>query len=391
MNFDQVIIGASTSGLFAAKLLAEAGQRVAVFDQQATQNPARRTYIITPQLKPILGFIPEEALLHTIDTMVVETPQAEVEIQLKDPDLIIERNRLSHTLARMAEKAGAAMFWGYRFLEFVNGQDRTSLCFLRKDGEVVYVEAKTVIGADGLFSDVGKAAGIEAPPFVPILQAEVKLPRNWDPSVTKVWFDVLDTPYFYWLIPETKETGVAGLVGDNQSETRKLLDGFLTRHNLRAIAYQGGVVAMHHRGLRPWGTIGDLLVLLIGDAAGQVKVSTVGGTVTGFWGAQAAVKTILEGTSYKKNLGPLKRELDLHWYMRALLERLDNPGYDQLVESITKPVQSFLGDRNRDQMAGAFWKLPFIQPRLLLVGLRCIFGTLQYENRRRHRQVSIAD
>jgi flavin-dependent dehydrogenase len=115
-------------------------------------------------------------------------------------------------------------------------------------------------------------------------------------------------------------------------------------------------------------------VLLVGDAAGQVKVTTVGGTVTGFWGAQVAVKSILEGTPYQQNLKGLKRELDLHWYIRALLERLDNAGYEQLVKSISPAVQSFLGKRNRDQMFGAFWKLPIIQPQLLLVGLRCILG-----------------
>ncbi len=134
MNFDQVIIGASSSGLFAAKLLAEAGQRVAVFDQQKNLNPARRTYIITPQLKPVLGFIPEDAVLHTIDKMAVETRQSEVKIQLKDPDLIIERNILTQSLSKMAEEAGAELFFGYRFLEFTGVPDDVSLCFIRKDG-----------------------------------------------------------------------------------------------------------------------------------------------------------------------------------------------------------------------------------------------------------------
>ena len=375
MNYDQVIIGASTSGLFAAKLLAEAGQRVAVFEQQTEYNPTRRTYIITPQLKPVLGFIPEEALLNTIDRMAIETPQSEAEIQLHDPDLIIERNILSRSLTHLAKQAGVELFFGYRFLRFVQEGHETILCFLDKDEKEIRIRTQAVIGADGVFSAVGKAAGINPPPFVPIVQAEIKLPKNWDPAVTKVWFNTQDTPYFYWLIPETEEFGVLGLVGENQKGTRKLLDCFLATHQLQAIRYQGGRVAMHHPSLRPWGNIGKLPVYLVGDAAGQVKVTTVGGTVTGFWGAKAVVKTILTDSSYRHNLRALKRELDLHWYIRTLLERLDNAGYDQLVDNISPKVQNFLGNRNRDQMAGAFWKLPFIQPQMLLVGLRCLLGT----------------
>ncbi len=255
----------------------------------------------------------------------------------------------------------------------------------------IQVKAKTIIGADGVFSDVGKAASITPPPFVPIVQAEINLPKNWDPSVTKVWFDTQNTRYFYWLISESKEIGAVGLVGENQNETRKLLDRFLAQHHLQATAYQGGKVAMHHPKLRPWAKVGDIHVMLVGDAAGQVKVTTVGGTVTGFWGARAAVKTILEGTSYQKNLRTLKRELALHWYIRLLLERLNNAGYDELAKNITPAVQTFLGNRNRDQMAGAFWKLPFIQPRMLLVGLRCLLGTNHQSRQGGNTQVSISE
>jgi flavin-dependent dehydrogenase len=391
MKFDQVIVGASTSGLFAAKLLAEAGQRVAVFDFQSTPNPARRTYIITPLLIPILAHMSEEALLHKIDRIMVKTSRAEVEINLKDPDLIIERNLLTRSLALMAEQSGAELFWGIKFLGFEIERDLTFLTFLDNNERKIQVRAKTVIGADGVFSQVGIAAGIQPPQVVPIIQAEIELPRNWDPSLTKVWFDVQTTPYFYWLIPENERIGVVGLVGQSKGHNRKLLEKFLIQHNLQVNLYQGGMVALYHPGLRPWTKVGNVPVFLVGDAAGQVKVTTVGGTVTGLIGAKAAVNSILTGSSYKNNLKSLKRELDLHWYIRTLLQRLDNEGYDQLVNSITLPVQSFLSSRNRDQMAGAFWKLLMIEPRLLLVGLRCLLGFNQTKKSDPPFQVSIAD
>ncbi|MCZ7574874.1 MAG: hypothetical protein M5U01_40500 [Ardenticatenaceae bacterium] len=55
-------------------------------------------------------------------------------------------------------------------------------------------------------------------------------------------------------------------------------------------------------------------------------MTTVGGTVSGLWGAAAAARALLQGTAYRHELRPLKRELDLHWFIRLLLERLDNAG-----------------------------------------------------------------
>ncbi len=370
MNFDIAIIGASSSGLYAAALLARAGKRVAVFERSAVLAPARRTYIITPHIHQFLDEISGEALLCHTRVMAVETRQARVEIPFSQPDLIIERNALTQSLLVQAQAAGAEIFWGHRFAGFGVGSP-PKLIFETDTGEVS-LTTKAVIGADGFKSAVAQAAGIALPPVVPIVQAEVALPGGWNPSVTKVWFEIEDTPYFYWLIPESEDRGVLGLVGEDSAQTRQLLEVFLAKQNLKPLAFQASQVAMHRPGLRPWTRIGSLPILLVGDAAGQVKVTTVGGTVTGFWGAQAAAASLLNGTSYARELRPLKRELDLHWFIRLMLERLDAAGYDRLVNCITPRVQAFLSQRNRDQMAGAFWQLPFREPRLIWLGIRLL-------------------
>lgn len=374
MNFDVVIIGASSSGLYAAELLAQAGRRVAVFERQTELNPARRTYIITPQLQRVLGYLPDPAILHKIDVIAVVTPGGSVEVQIREPDLIIERNLLTHFMAQRAQDAGAEIYYGYLFQGFETDEGQTTLRIRTHDNDLVSVAAKAVIGADGVFSEVVKEAELKHPPVVPILQAEIQLPLNQNAAGVKVWFDIDETRFFYWLIPESEERGVVGLVGNDLAEMRSLLQGFLARHGFQPLAYQAGWVAMHHPRLHPWGQVGSVPVLLVGDAAGQVKATTVGGTVTGFWGAQAAVRALLKRTAYAQELRLLKRELDLHWLIRKFLGRLDNPGYDQLVQSINPAVVEFLGHQNRDEMVGVFWQLPFLQPRLLALGVRHLFS-----------------
>ena len=383
MNFDVVIVGASSSGLYVAEQLSLAGLSVGVFERQVELNPARRTYIITPSLGKVLTYIPESAVMHRINTMAVAIANSSVDIPLQEPDLIVERNMLIQHLAKKARKVGVQIHLGYRFERFVHTGTQTDVQFLAPDGKCVQVASKAVVGADGVNSRVAAAAKIPLPPSVPIIQAEVNLPADWDPTVTQVWFDVAETHFFYWLIPESKGRAVVGMVGDKKAETAHLLNRFLDKYGFQAESYQAGTVAMHHPGLRPWAQMGRLPIYLIGDAAGQVKVTTVGGSVTGFQGAQAAVRSIMSGTPYPKELKALNRELNLHWGIRALLEQWDNQGYEKLVQAFNPAVVDFLSRHNRDEMAGVFWKLALLQPKFVPMGGRLLFRFLRQQFARR--------
>jgi flavin-dependent dehydrogenase len=364
LQFDVVVIGASSAGLFAAEKLARNGLSVGVFERQKTLNPARRTYILTSHLDEVMDGVPDELVLHRVTTMAVETVGACVEIPLQEPDLVMERNQIIRYLAEQAREAGVVLFMGHQF----DGVDGRALTLIA-DSQKEVIQANSIIGADGACSRVTAFAGIRQPPTVPLAQAEIEL-GDWDPAVTKVWFDIEKTRFFYWLIPESERRGVVGLIGEENADVRVLLDQFMQTHGFEPLAYQVGRAALHRPLLRPWGRVGELPVYLVGDAAGQVKVTTVGGTVTGFWGARALVEAILEDKPYTQTLRPLKRELDVHWLIRLLLERLGNRGYDRMVELINPAVVDFLASRNRDEMAGAFWKLLLLQPRFAGFAIR---------------------
>ena len=380
MEFDVIIIGASSSGLHAAQRLASAGKKVAVFDRQRELKPARRTLIVTPEIGKLLGELPADVLLHRTGTMVLTSPRCTTSVELRDPDWIVERSALTRWLFARAQKEGANIFLGYRFQSFEEAgrgacnASTVGIHFQNSGHAKIAWAREAIVGADGINSDVAQAAGIPCPTSVPIVQAEVALPLNWDTNVTQVWFDVEDTRFFYWLIPESADRGVVGLIGDEGTQTQQRMKAFLNRHKLEALAYQGAKVALHHPRLKPWGKVGTIPILLVGDAAGQVKVSTVGGLVTGIQAADAAARSIVSGTSYKVELGFLKRELDLHWFIRLLLDRLDNRSYDFLVGSLSRRLRQFLSRHNRDSMAPVFWQLPFVEPRLLQLAFQCVRG-----------------
>ena len=374
MKYDVAVVGASSAGLFVAERLARGGVHVAVFDRAEEVTPPRRTLIITPEINRLLGKLPESLILNRTAVIAIESLHAEVQVALADPDLIVERSALASYLEWRAREAGASLFLGHRFEAIEPNEGGARLSLRISDGQRVAVDAAAIIGADGAFSRVATETGIPPPATVPILQAEVQLPRRWDPSTTKVWFDVDDTRFFYWLVPESPQRGVVGLIGDGRPAMRRKLERFLGARGIEPLAYQGARIAMHRPRLRPWSRIGSAPVLLVGDAAGQVKVTTVGGTITGLWGAEAAAQSLLSGRPYARALRSLKRELEVHWTIRHLLDRLDNRGYDRLVRAVSPGVSRFLATNNRDSIGTAMWKFPYFEFRLLMLGLGLVVG-----------------
>ena len=371
MKYDVVVIGASAAGLNAAEILAKNGKKVALFEWAVSFAPALRTYIITPGFYRVMPEKGSDLIRHEISAIHLQAADASAVIQLSSPDLIVERRQLITTLLKRAKNAGVEIYFESEFKGLITENGTTRIKILANSAEKLF-KADYLIGADGETSAVGKAAGLPNPPTVPLLQVEIDLPANWDPGVTKVWFDFGNTTYFYWMIPDSATKAVVGLITEPGANIRILLDQFLAEKNYHPLAYQSGNAALYSPGNRIESRVGDLNILLVGDAAGQVKVTTVGGTVTGLSAGQAAARAILDEVPYRKTRLGVTRELDLHYFIRKLLEKMDQKDYERLVELISPDVQSFLSRYDRDAMRSQFWKLLLIQPRFIPLGLKLL-------------------
>ncbi len=371
MKFDVVVIGASSAGLHAAEILAKNGKRVAVFERADSFAPEIRTYIITPGVFRVMPDIESELLLHEINEIHLQAGRERAAIKLSSPDLVVERDQLITALLNRAKNAGVEVRFGSKFKDLVTESGTTRIKVLSNSGEKL-IKADYLIGADGVTSAVGKAADLPKPLTIPLLQVEINLPANWNPGVTKVWFDLGDTPYFYWLIPDSETKAVVGLITQPGANIRSLLDRFLAEKNYHPLAYQSGEAALYSPGNKIESQVGDLKIMIVGDAAGQVKITTVGGTVTGLSAGQAAARAILDEVPYRKTRLGVTRELDLHFFIRKLLEKMDQKDYERLVRSISPDVQSFLSRYDRDAMRRQFWKLLPIQPRFIPLGLKLL-------------------
>lgn len=371
MSDPVVVVGASQAGLFAAELLARQGVPVHVYERAERLAPARRTLIVTADLVRTLGFTPHSAILSRVPRFEFRSGDEVARLELHEPDLMIERAALIHALAARAEYAGARLFFGHRFDGFELDGDR---CVARmRHGErdqVLHVRPRAVVGADGTRSAVAAALGHPPRPTTTVIQARVALPPGADVRLAQVWFAPRETPYFYWLVPEADGTAMVGVVEDAPRAARSKLDRFVRDQGYEPLEHQAARIPMYQPSPIPHGRVGRTGVYLVGDAGGQVKVTTVGGTVSGLQGARVASQAVLREGGYRRALWPLHAELTVHWAVRRLWSRFGEDDYASLLRSMSGGLGRVLQAHSRDRWTGALMPVLAAQPALLALAVR---------------------
>ncbi|MHB8753353.1 MAG: FAD-dependent monooxygenase [Candidatus Acidiferrales bacterium] len=364
------VVGASAAGLYTSYLLARAGVPVRVFEQSGDIDPAPRTLIVTRRMNDLLGDAGSASIVNEIRKFELFTDGRAATITLDQPDLIIERSTLIRSLAKYAQEAGAEISLGRNFRGLAPGTGKITLELEHAaEKRTEQFSAETVIAGDGASSRVAHAAGWPTSKTVPLVQAIVPLPKDMSPDTVRVWFVPADTPYFYWLIPESAQRGALGLIGETGSEARKHLEAFLVKRKLEPIAFQGARIPVYRRWVPVRKELGGGQVFLVGDAADQVKVSTVGGIVTGLRGAAGVAEAILRGGA-SRELRELRRELDIHLLVRRAMHHFTQEDYSRLVDSLNAPAKRSLSQYSRDEALKVLWRVCVSQPRLILMGLR---------------------
>ena len=367
-NGEIVVVGGSAAGLFTAARVARGGRRVRVLESKQGCDPAARTLIVTDHFRSQMGASAQESIVNEIRRFELFTDGRSAQVALSKPDLIIERARLTNALAREAQHAGAVVSFDTRFLGLSPNGNGIRLQ-LDAGGSRQELHAASVVGADGAASRVARAAGWPPVETVPLMQAIVRLPKDCPPDTTRVWFVPDDTPYFYWLVPESADRGALGVIGEDGRNTKRAFERFLEKKHLEPLEWQGARIPVYKRWIPVRRRVGNGDVYLVGDAAAQVKVSTVGGIVTGFRGALGVAQSLLHG-GRSSELSSLRRELDTHRLIRRTMHHFQQDDYSQLVDLLDASTRKSLGEINRDESTRLLWNVVRHQPRLVLLGLR---------------------
>ncbi len=352
MDVDVLVVGAGPAGSTVAERLAHAGHHVVVVEEHARVGiPVQCAGLVSQR---VLSLAESTSMVRTAvrGATVFGPSLGSVSFKAAEPRaFVIDRAGLDVHLADRAAHAGAEIRTSTRFDRLVRTEDGRSVVQLTgPSGERVELRARLVVGADGVSSAVARAFRLRRP--VEILPAfEAEFPRSpGDVETVEVYLGRSISPgLFGWWIPDGQGGARVGVAVDADGTPARVYFDRLLAHlarrfgtplaNPTAFLVSGIPIGMIPRTYGPG-------VLLVGDAAAQVKPLSGGGIFTGMRCAQLAATVahdaLVRGDVSSTTLAAYDRawraelgeEFRRALYLRRVFERLNDADLDRLIAAL---------------------------------------------------------
>ena len=279
------IIGGGTAGLVTARRLASLGIDTTVYDQKKTLGePVRASGILSIKGLERIGIGYAKAVTNTLYGAAIHAGGETLRVESNDAVAhVLDRKHLNDICHDEAVAEGSDVILGRR----IAGKE---LDGMSADG--------VVVGADGAVSEVARHFGMgRIKKYVLTYKAEYNI-RNDNRRIVDLFFDSgVSKGLFGWMCPNSEDILEIGIGIDSSSGnamsafnrfiSTKQISGVLG--NSKRISEGASMIPLSRRK-----SIVDSKqrVLLVGDAAGQVKPSTGGGIIYGSSAGLMAAESI---------------------------------------------------------------------------------------------------
>ena len=389
------IVGAGPAGSYLAYLLAKQGQQVKVIEEHSViGSPVQCTGIVTHSIEKFFK-LKKEVIAKRLDKVIVASKHSRISISVDE--IVMWRDKFDQFVAQMAEDAGAEYLPSHKFMGF-DGKKEIKAKDRKKD-KIVSIKADAIVGADGPYSAVARAAGINSnskskkienfladrgghertgmqPAENPKnfhtnyigMQAKVRL--RMDTSSFETYFGSNFPDFFGWCVPESEGTARIGIgcFENAQEHFYKFLKS--RTGNNEILCWESGLIPLYN----PKKIIQKDNVYLIGDAASQVKATTGGGIIPSLKAAKTLCDCIVNSKDYNTEFkGKSGKELLMHLRIRNILNKFSDEDYDRLLGLMNQEkVRKILKKYDRDTPLPLVASLLLKEPRFLLFS-RLIF------------------
>lgn len=295
LDCDVAVVGAGPAGSRTARDLARRGFRVLLLEEHRSVGvPSHCSGLIS--LRTLReSEIGDGAIMHRVTGAFVHTQNGS-EVALgggATRAVAIDRVAWDRTLAEQAQAAGAELVRA-RVVDVVRANSHVQL---RKqtDGRDSTITTRLVVGADGTHSRVRRSLGMGAPgEYAHNLGIEGRLKARREDFVQVFVGRDMAPGWFGWIIPTGDGMVRAGIGSNNGVKPiecyRRMTAAFPDLfESIEPCRMYGGTIPLE---FVPQ-SYGDN-VLLVGDAAGQVKPFSGGGIYTSLVAARHAAKTAAE-------------------------------------------------------------------------------------------------
>lgn len=323
---DIIIVGAGAIGLYTAKLLEENNLNILILEKHKEIGNKACSGLVSTRLKNFVRL--GNWVENKIKNIIIHSQAGNV-IKLERPNTlayVIDREKLDCWLSRQVK---SKILFGTRVENIRMKKDwievRTNKGFFR---------SKLLVGCDGANSIVAKYLGVNREIISGLMMRENK--KNYS-NTAEIWVDKnLINNGFFWLIPRGKNIEYGAL---GRKINFKLIENFFRLKNKKC-KRMGGIIPI---GLQK--TYSDR-ILLIGDAACQIKPWSCGGLIYGLIASKIACKVILKTFEIQNFSENILKEYKLEWekvigknielglFAREIYKDMDNKQIEKIFKQI---------------------------------------------------------
>jgi digeranylgeranylglycerophospholipid reductase len=355
-----IVIGGGSCGSFSAFSAAKTGVNVILFEKQESIGvPSHCAGHLSLSGLKRLGLLPlpEKIVENEFKSAVFYSPCGrEFSVKFSSPvTCVVDRELFDKHVADLAMKAGVEYHLDTRVDSLVLANGFVKGIVVSREGSEKTLTSNMVIDAEGVPSNLLKKAGyptLNRSAVVNAVHAEVDNIADVENNAVEVYLGRKYAPGFYaWIIPRrdgSAKIGLATKIG-NPNEylqkfmrnhpiaSKKLKKSKVAKKSFHPITLGGAISRTYHNGL-----------LIVGDAASQVKPTTGGGIIFGLLCSKiaggVAAKAVMSNdysaeflsqyqSRWKRAIG---FELAVMRYLRLMLNRLSDREIDRLIELCSK-------------------------------------------------------
>ena len=304
-KYDVSIIGGGPSGAFIAEKIASEGYNVSVFEKKDTiGEPIKCAGLVSTRVFEICNINKEKIIQNKITGANIHSPYDNC-IRIGGDRVhafVIDRKKFDQTLIKKATDQGAKIHLENELISAKKIREHIEL----KISKIGKHKCNLLIGADGPKSIVRRTFSFQEPKeFLIGIGAEIEN-SNLNSNFVEIFIGEKIAPgFFAWMIP-TNNNGTRARIGlciksNTKKNVKYYFNNFIKNKitskylkNIKINNIIGGIIP-----LGPPEKLYKSNVMLVGDAASQVKPTSGGGIYTGLLSANFCSKVAIE--SIEKN------------------------------------------------------------------------------------------
>jgi len=350
-QFDVCIIGGSLAGNYLCYLLAKFNINVAVIEEHDEIGlPFECAGIISQKLNELID-LPPEIILNRVEHAKIVTPSGKyITLSGDERPYIIDRVALDKSFYdKTKDLPNISYYLGEKFKRFERVKEKGKGLLIAETSKRK-IQCKLLVGCDGPLSSVGNQLGVKNDL---IFGTQVRIKGIFPTNEALMWFDPRWKELFGWIVPEGQNNIYRLGMGaaENLAKNFKIFLNHLGVNLETTIDRQGGVM--------PYGTMNESTfdnILLLGDAAGQVKATTGGGIVmllTAAKFAALAIKKAIQYGNYSKGfikkhyqipcLKSIGKQLKIHFIIRLIFAHFTSDDFETFFKIVkTSKVEEII-------------------------------------------------